>query len=87
MFNRFLQHQTAIQHSRWILQGGWKKKTVALTLVLGSVAWIYNYTLNAFASDSLLAELEMAENEVRQEQGRVPVGYNITQPSGDDEFE
>ena len=60
---------------------------MALTLVLGGVLYIYKYTLNAFATDSLLAELEMAENEVRQEQGRVPVGYNISQASGDDEFE
>ena len=82
-----LKQQTAIQHNRWILQGGWKKKTAWLTLTLGSVIWIYQYTLGVFSSDTFYAELEMAENESRKLDGKAPAGYNISDPDDDQEFE
>ena len=83
--NFAFQQASAIQHTRWILQGGWKKKTAWLTLILGGVVLIYKHVLDNFAQDSFYAELEMAENESRTHAGKVPLGYNITDPDDDED--
>ena len=75
-----------IQHTRWVLQGGWKKKLAWLSIVLGSVVGIYYHTINTFKQDSFLAELEMAENNSRENEGKVPLGYNLNNPEDDEEF-
>jgi len=94
------KQQTDIQHTRWKLQGGWKKKVAWLrfllypvmfltgfSIILGLVCYIYWYTLEIFKRDSFYAELEAAENESRELEGRMPLGYNISDPKDDEEFE
>ncbi|CBY10215.1 unnamed protein product [Oikopleura dioica] len=82
-----MMQQTDIQHTRWKLQGGWKKKVAWLSIILGLVCYIYWYTLEIFKRDSFYAELEAAENESRELEGRMPLGYNISDPKDDEEFE
>ena len=66
-----------IQHTRWILQGGWKKKMAAGAIVFGSVIYIYYYTIEKMSNDSFYAELEMAEKLELMSKGNVAPGYNI----------
>jgi len=68
-----------IQHTRWILQGGWKKKLAAGSLVLGCVCYIYYYTIDKMSQDSFYAELEMAEQLELMEKKNIETNYNLTE--------
>ena len=51
------------------------------------VVFIYRHTVSSFSRDSFFAELEMAENDSRTHDGKVPLGYNISDDDDDEFFE
>ena len=72
-----IQHQTMIQHTRWNLQGGWKKKLMTGLIILSAVGYIYYYTILKMSRDSFYAELEYAENMERLRKGKTAPDYNM----------
>ena len=61
------------------MQGGWKKKLAAFTMVFSAVAYIYYYTILKMSRDSFYAELELAEHLDRIDRGAVAPTYNLTE--------
>jgi len=74
---KHMRHQTMIQHTRWNLQGGWKKKLMTGLIILSAVGYIYYYTILKMSRDSFYAELEYAENMERLRKGKTAPDYNM----------
>ena len=66
-----------IQHTRWNLQGGWKKKLMTSLIIGSAVGYIFYYTILKMSRDSFYAELEYAENMERLRKGKQSPDYNM----------